>query len=621
MPLRRILAAAFAASVLGPACEIAGATNLYVTNHTGASVSAFSTAADGVPAPISCDPATACHTGDSPNGVAIDPSGRHLYVANSSDGTVSVFAIEAGGALSPIPCGATAVCDAGSSPSAIAIAPDGRRLYVSNYGGGVLPFAIAADGSLAPLACGTCGTGGHAFAMSMTPDGRHLYVTLADLAGIAAFTVAADGSLSPIDCAPPQSLCATGGSPYGMVIDPAGRYLYASSDGGPSHISAFAIDPDGSLTTVNCGTSCNVDHTVGLAIDPSGAHLYASIYTSYPDPGGIVPFAIAADGKLVPIACNFSGACGVQGSNVDAIAIDPAGRHLYVTSYTASKVFPFALGPTGAPAPLACDPPGACATGSGPDYFGIVARPDQGPTAAFTTVPGTAGSATTFDAGGSTDSDGQVTRYDWDFGDGQTASATSAQAAHTYASPGAYTVTLTVTDDIGCSTTVVFTGQTASCNGTTAGRATSTVQVPPAGRPSGPAAPVVSGFAQGRSRWRLGSALAKISRAKVGTTFSFSVDQAGSARLAFARLSSGRRVGGRCVKPTSANRRKPGCARARPAGTLTRAVVAGPRKLRFAGRLSPTKRLTRGRHRVTLTVTNAAGLRSAPKRLTFTIVR
>ncbi|MDX1755693.1 MAG: S8 family serine peptidase [Marinobacter sp.] len=50
-----------------------------------------------------------------------------------------------------------------------------------------------------------------------------------------------------------------------------------------------------------------------------------------------------------------------------------------------------------------------------------------------------------FDAGGSNDSDGTLTRYDWDFGDGTLASGVN--ASHTYATDGTYTVTLTVTDD------------------------------------------------------------------------------------------------------------------------------------------------------------------------------
>ncbi|WP_395245668.1 PKD domain-containing protein [Agromyces sp. MMS24-K17] len=76
---------------------------------------------------------------------------------------------------------------------------------------------------------------------------------------------------------------------------------------------------------------------------------------------------------------------------------------------------------------------------------GNVPPPNVAPTANFTST--VTDLAVQFDGSGSTDSDGTVTGYAWDFGDGQTGSG--ATASHTYAAEGDYTVKLTVTDDDG----------------------------------------------------------------------------------------------------------------------------------------------------------------------------
>ena len=76
------------------------------------------------------------------------------------------------------------------------------------------------------------------------------------------------------------------------------------------------------------------------------------------------------------------------------------------------------------------------------------------PTAAFTsqadldtngqTIP----QSFTFDASGSTDTDGQVVSFTWDFGD-NSAEETGAIIQHVFPDPGEFTVTLTVTDNLG----------------------------------------------------------------------------------------------------------------------------------------------------------------------------
>jgi PKD repeat protein len=76
--------------------------------------------------------------------------------------------------------------------------------------------------------------------------------------------------------------------------------------------------------------------------------------------------------------------------------------------------------------------------------------PNQAPTADFsyTTI---GGNGVSF-ADQSTDSDGTVVGWSWNFGDGNT--STDQNPVHTYASPGTYSVTLTATDDDGASDSV-----------------------------------------------------------------------------------------------------------------------------------------------------------------------
>ncbi|HUW84191.1 MAG TPA: PKD domain-containing protein [Phycisphaerae bacterium] len=75
--------------------------------------------------------------------------------------------------------------------------------------------------------------------------------------------------------------------------------------------------------------------------------------------------------------------------------------------------------------------------------------PNQLPTACLGAEPatGTAALEVTFDARCSTDTDGVISSWLWDFGDG--VSTAGAEVTHTYSDPGEYTATLTVIDDDG----------------------------------------------------------------------------------------------------------------------------------------------------------------------------
>jgi len=77
--------------------------------------------------------------------------------------------------------------------------------------------------------------------------------------------------------------------------------------------------------------------------------------------------------------------------------------------------------------------------------------PNQSPTASFTATPSTGGAPleVVFNGLTSNDPDGSIVTFDWDFGDPNDpeAVAIGATARHTFATPGTYTIQLTVTDD------------------------------------------------------------------------------------------------------------------------------------------------------------------------------
>lgn len=73
----------------------------------------------------------------------------------------------------------------------------------------------------------------------------------------------------------------------------------------------------------------------------------------------------------------------------------------------------------------------------------------------------------------STDADGSIAFYTWDYGDGTVETETDPVSFHTYRRPGLYTATLTVTDDLGCSATSSY----VDCNRPNRARASKPVTV------------------------------------------------------------------------------------------------------------------------------------------------
>ncbi|MBU4509481.1 PKD domain-containing protein [bacterium] len=83
----------------------------------------------------------------------------------------------------------------------------------------------------------------------------------------------------------------------------------------------------------------------------------------------------------------------------------------------------------------------------------VTETPNQSPTASFTANPtsGVAPLEVSFNASSSSDSDGSIISYQWDFKDGNTGNGETVN--HTFSSTGSYNVKLTVTDNEGATDT------------------------------------------------------------------------------------------------------------------------------------------------------------------------
>jgi 6-phosphogluconolactonase (cycloisomerase 2 family) len=645
LALAALLSLALGMGMLLPTGALA--SYVYATSTSDASISAFSVGASGALSPIACT--TGCETEDKlsePEGIVASPNGRFVFVANSNGngkvpgGVIEAFAVGSGGELSPIACPSD--CDAGRLPWSMAVSPNGQFLYaVDAESHTVSPFSIAGDGSLSPITCGAeCEVKDSTPEnVAITPNGQFLYVNEREDNRIAVFAIAANGSLTKITC---TSGCATESAPYGMAVSPNGRFLYVAVI---QDIAAFEIGSGGALSPVPCTTCTTAANPRALAVSPNGRFLYT---TNNNFPKSSVPaFEIQSNGVLTPIVSCGSYCSTTDGEDPEGLVVSPSGRFAYASdrddtllfkSYEHGIMSAFAIGSGGELSELECPEP-MCAIGENTGFFGLTITPDQGPTAAFGDTPAPAGSASAFDASPSSASSPEttVTGYDWSFGDGTSTQSAGATPTHVYSAPGTYTVTLTVTDSAGCSTQAVYTGQTASCNGSSAASVSHTLVVPGSGPGSGSGgsgagdsgagaevAPALTGLSETQKLWRAGKALTHgITRKKkaipIGTTFSFVLNEAASVTLELTTTAPGRQSGKRCVAPSRGNKGKRRCTRTIVASTLPFSGQAGANKVVFDGRLPNGKTLAPGSYTLT-TVATAFGKQSAPAALRFTVV-
>ena len=135
-------------------------------------------------------------------------------------------------------------------------------------------------------------------------------------------------------------------------------------------------------------------------------------------------------------------------------------------------------------------------------------------------------------------------------------------------------------------------------------------------------APTITALRLSRTTFRAAASGApfRAARAAVGADVSFTLSEPGKVRFTIDRSGTGRKVKGKCVKTSSANRRKARCERwTAVKGSFTVAGKKGANRIELRGRIGG-RTLKPGRYRLNAIEIDLAGLASRTKRTAFTIV-
>jgi DNA-binding beta-propeller fold protein YncE len=175
--------------------------------------------------------------------------------------------------------------------------------------------------------------------------------------------------LTGFSCGATGALTALPGSPFSApasqsawasVVEPSGRFVYYANynNAGAGSVSGFSLDPvDGHLVAISGSSFPAGNGPAAIAVDPAGRFLYVA--NSYGN--SVSAYTISAiTGALSRLDAD-PGTVGVQdytaGSFPNSVAVDPSGRFVYVANSGDGTVSVYGInGATGALTRVDADP-------------------------------------------------------------------------------------------------------------------------------------------------------------------------------------------------------------------------------------------------------------------------
>jgi 6-phosphogluconolactonase len=310
---------------------------LYVPNGNSANVSAFAiNPKTGMLSEVTGSPFAA---GLNPVSAALTHSGKFLYVGNSADKTVSQYAVNrTSGSLVSV---AQPFSTGTSGPLGLVVSPTQQLLYVADHDSSeVAVLGLTREGVLfnessirsrGPATAIALASG--ISAISYSP--KFLYESNVISDDVWGYRVGAStGSLSELVSSP----FATGKSPMTIAADLTGKFVYTANsvDG---KISGFAVNAQtGVLTSVPGSPFSAGAQAFGIAVDANAHH----VYVTHPTLNKISGFTVSLNGSLTPLR---GSPFADDGSNPEALTIDPRGRVLYVANTKSNTVSIYNIDP------------------------------------------------------------------------------------------------------------------------------------------------------------------------------------------------------------------------------------------------------------------------------------